>query len=69
MKTKYYIINKSDNKAIHKSHADQVATHLLGKNTDNYIVLKTDDLGQRVIDWTYLKSNTHNHITALCEAY
>lgn len=69
MKTKFYIVNKSDNTAIHKSHADQVATYLLGRVVENYMVIKSDSLGDRVIDWKYLKSNSYNHITAICNAY
>ncbi len=52
MKTKFRLINKSDNvvKSFTKTH--DVSIHLLGRRISNYIVIKSDDYGDRVINLT-----------------
>ena len=53
MKTKYRIINKSDNviKCFSKPH--DVAIFLLGRRVSNYIVIKSDDiLGDRLVSFS-----------------
>jgi hypothetical protein len=46
---KFRIINKSDSKIISKGNPDDVALYLLGRNLDNYIIVKSDLLGDRTI--------------------
>lgn len=69
MKTKYYIINKSDNLVIQYSSlnpsADKVWSYLLGRRLENFIVVKSDDYGDRVIDLV-IPSDVQ-HIQNACE--
>jgi hypothetical protein len=50
--TVYRVINKSDNKVQHFREARLVAAHLLGRRISNLIVIKSDDAGDRLIQFT-----------------
>ena len=49
MKTKFRLINKSDNKVESFGYARDVAAFLLGRRIDNYLVIKSDELGDRLV--------------------
>lgn len=44
VKTKYRVINKSDNLIKCFSKAHDVATYLLGRRVSNYLVIKSDEV-------------------------
>ena len=49
MKTKYRIINKSNNTVITESRPYGVGVFLLGRRIDNYIIVKSDERGDRLM--------------------
>lgn len=52
MKTKFRLVNKSDNIVLTFSSASSLAHHLLGRRISNYIVIKSDDKADRVVELT-----------------
>lgn len=50
MKTKFRLVNKSDNIVLTFSSARSVAYHLIGRRISNYIVIKSDDKTDRVVE-------------------
>lgn len=50
--TVYRVINKSDNKVQHFREAHLVAIHLLGRRISNLIVIKSDEAGDRLVQFT-----------------
>lgn len=54
MKTKYRVINKSDNliKSFIKAH--DVAIFFLGRRVLNYMVIKSDECGDRLVQFDKL---------------
>lgn len=52
MKTKFRLVNKSDNIVLTFSSASSVAYHLIGRRVSNYIVIKSDDKTDRVVELT-----------------
>lgn len=63
MKSKLRLINKSDN--VIKTYSDprDIATFLLGRNVNNYIIVKSDDLGDRVV--VFLMPDWHTMVEAM----
>lgn len=47
--TIYRVINKSDNKIWQSRDANGVAIWFLGRRVDNFIVVKSDEHGDRVV--------------------
>jgi hypothetical protein len=48
MKPKYRMINLSDNKVLTGS-PESLAAYLLGRNVSNYLIIKTDERGSRLV--------------------
>jgi hypothetical protein len=48
MSAKYRLINLSDNKII-TSTPESLAAYLLGRNINNYLIIKTDERGSRLV--------------------
>ena len=46
----YRLINKSDNKITQYRKEDEIFIYLLGRRISNYILIKSDDSGDRVIN-------------------
>lgn len=53
MSTIYRIISDAENRILWRVNtAYDVAVYMLGLNIDNYIIVKIDDIGQRVVKFT-----------------
>lgn len=52
MKTKFRIINKSNNIVISKSKPRDVAVFMWGRSIDAYLVIKSDLNGDRIVKFT-----------------
>lgn len=48
----YRIINKSDNKVVQFRDPSSLAAHMLGKRISNYLVIKSDEQGDRLVVFT-----------------
>lgn len=51
MSAKYRLINLSDNKVI-TGTPEKLGAHLLGRNINNYLIIKTDERGSRLVPMT-----------------
>jgi hypothetical protein len=47
--------------------AKTISAFMLGRDIENYICVKSDDTGDRVVNWANLKNNTVTAIQKLCE--
>lgn len=65
MNSKYRTINKSDNKIMTTSDPAFVAQYLIGRRLDNYMVIKSDSRGDRLIS---LKANNYQDMIVEVEA-
>ena len=63
--TKYRLINKSDNKVMTATTAMAVSIYLLGRNISNYIVIKSDLNGDRIVAFS---SNEYNALISSMES-
>lgn len=63
MRTKFRLINKSDNVIQTYSDSRDIATFLLGRRVDNYIIVKSDETGDRVI--VFLRPDWHAMVEAM----
>jgi hypothetical protein len=50
--TIYRVINKSNNKIRHSRDANKVACWFLGRRVNNFIVVKSDEEGDRVVKFS-----------------
>ena len=47
--TVYRLINKSDNRVNHFRDPSALAAHMLGKRLSNCLVIKSDEMGDRLV--------------------
>lgn len=47
--TVYRLVNKSDNRVDHFRDPSSLAAHMLGKRLSNYLVIKSDERGDRLV--------------------
>lgn len=52
MSTVYRIVARDDNKVVQFREASRVGSFLLGRRITAYIVIKTDEHGDRVYNWS-----------------
>jgi len=50
---KFWIINRVTGRSIMRSTPGQVGTYFLGRRTSEYILVKSDDKGDRVVNLSY----------------
>ena len=68
MKTKYRVINKSDNLIKSFTKAHDVAIFFLGRRVLNYMVIKSDENGDRLVQFDTLDNFEINAIEKQLEA-
>ena len=57
MKIKYRVINKSDNLVKSFTKAHDVSIFMLGRRVPNYLVIKSDDSGDRLVQFDNFEIN------------
>lgn len=52
MQTTFFIVDKKLNNMVTKPSAKSVAVYMLGRDCDNYFVVKSDESGVRIVENT-----------------